>query len=175
MTHQMRSYSWGDPHALSKAGQELSGLEFMRLLATEKLGRTPMMATLAFRFTAVEEGRIEFECETGAFMYNPMGVVHGGLAATLLDSAASCAVHTTLPAGTGATTLDLTVHLLRPILSDLGPIREVGTVVSRGRRTALGSAEVRDGSDRLLAQATATCVLLPTPTKGSRHDQQCSS
>jgi uncharacterized protein (TIGR00369 family) len=167
MTQQSRTYTWGDPRVLSKAGQELSGLEFMRLLAAETLGRTPMMATLAFRFTAVEEGRIEFECETAAFMYNPMGVVHGGLAATLLDSAASCAVHTTLPPGTGSTTLDLSVHLLRPILSDLGPIRAVGTVLNRGRRTALGSAEVRDGSDRLLAQATATCVLLPTTAEAT--------
>jgi acyl-coenzyme A thioesterase PaaI-like protein len=97
---QTRTYGWADPQELNKAGRGLAGLDFMRLLASGDLGRTPMLATLAYRFTAVDEGRVEFACDTGEFMYNPMGVVHGGVAATLLDSAASCAVHTTLPAGT---------------------------------------------------------------------------
>ena len=94
-------------------------------------------------------------CEPGEFMYNPIGVVHGGVAATLLDSAASCAVHTVLPVGTAYTTVDLSVHLLRPMLERFGPVRAIGTVVNRGRRTALGKAEIRDGQGRLLAHATA--------------------
>jgi uncharacterized protein (TIGR00369 family) len=161
MEQQTRTYSWGDPQKLSEAAPGLSGLDFMRLLATDELGRTPMMATLAFRFSAVDEGHVEFECETAEFMYNPIGAVHGGLAATLLDSAASCAVHTTLPTGASYTTLDLSAHYLRPIASGLGLIRAIGTVVNRGRRTALGKAEVRDGSNRLLAHATASCMIFP--------------
>jgi uncharacterized protein (TIGR00369 family) len=158
---QTRTYSWADPQKLEKAGRGLAGLEFMRLLAANERERTPMMATLAYRFAVVDDGHVEFECDTGEFMYNPIGAVHGGVAATLLDSAASCAVHTTLPAGTSYSTIDLSVHFLRPIASDLGPIRAIGTVLNRGRRTALGKAEVRDGSGRLLAHATAACMLFP--------------
>ncbi len=138
MKERRRTYSWGDPQQMRKLGQGLSGLDFMRLLATEELGRTPMLATLDYRFGEVREGYIEFICVPAEFMYNPMGVAHGGVAATLLDSAASCAVHTTLPAGTASTTLDLSVHLLRPLAAELGPLQAIGTVVSRGRRTALG-------------------------------------
>jgi uncharacterized protein (TIGR00369 family) len=158
----MRSYSWGDPGEIEKASHGRSGLDFIRLLASGELGRTPMMATLAFDLVSAEEGRVEFECEPDEFMYNPIGVVHGGVAAALLDSAAGCAVHTTLPIGTSYTTLDLSLHLLRPIVRELGTIRGVGTVVNRGRRTALGVAEVRDSSDRLLAHATSSCLLFPT-------------
>jgi uncharacterized protein (TIGR00369 family) len=140
----------------------MAGLEFMRRLHAGDLGRTPMMATLGFELVAVEDGRVEFECTAGDFMYNPIGVVAGGVAATLLDASAGCAVHTTLPAGTGYTTLDLSVHYLRPITTELGPIRAIGTVVNRGRRTALGRAEVRDGAERLLAHATSSCMLFPT-------------
>jgi uncharacterized protein (TIGR00369 family) len=161
MEQQTRTYTWGDPERMNKAGQGLSGLEFMRLLATDALGRTPMLATLNYRFGAVSEGYIEFICEPGEFMYNPNGVIHGGVAATLLDTAASCAVATTLPAGTASTTLDLTVHLLRPLTSDMGPLRSIGTVINKGRRTALGRSEVRDTTDRLLAHATVSCMLFP--------------
>jgi uncharacterized protein (TIGR00369 family) len=162
MEQHTRTYGWGDPREMHKAGEGLSGLEFMRLLATDQLGRTPMLATLNYRFGTVEEGLVEFICTPGDFMYNPIGVVHGGVAATLLDSAASCAVQTTLPAGTAYTTLDLTVHLLRPIATDLGEIRAIGTVLNTGRRTALGASEVRDANGRLLAHATASCMLFPT-------------
>jgi uncharacterized protein (TIGR00369 family) len=159
MGQQDRTCSWGDPGELGEAAQGLSGIDFMRLLAADQPGRTPMMATLGFRFTAASEGRVEFECDTAAFMGNPSGVAHGGLAATLLDTAASCAVHTTLPAGTSYTTLDLSVHYLRPVTVNLGPVRAVGTAKNRGRRTGLGTAELRDGSGRLLAHATASCLL----------------
>jgi uncharacterized protein (TIGR00369 family) len=86
----------------------------------------------------------------------------------VLDSAAGCAVHSTLPAGTSYTTVDLSVHYLRPITTDLGPVRATGTVVNRGRRTALGRAEVRDGADRLLAHATSSCMLFPTDERVTR-------
>lgn len=156
-----RTYSWGDPRELDTAGRGIAGLDFMRLLASGRLGHAPMLATLGCTLVAVEEGYVELECDTAEFMYNPMGSVHGGVAATLLDSAAGCAVHTTVPAGTGSTTLDLSVHFLRPVTSDLGLIRAIGTVLNRGRRTALGRAELRDGSKRLLAHATSSCMLLP--------------
>lgn len=162
MDQRSRTYGWGDPQEMPKHAQGLTGLEYLRLLASGELGRTPMMATLAYTFVTVEEGYVEFACEPGEFMYNPIGVVHGGVAATLLDSAASCAVHTVLPAGMAYTTVDLSLHLLRPITTQLGSVRAIGTVLNKGRRTALGKAEVRDSRNRLLAHATAGCLLFPT-------------
>jgi uncharacterized protein (TIGR00369 family) len=157
-----RTYEWADPAEQLKAAQGLSGLEFMRMLGSGTIGRTPMMATLNLSVSAVDEGFVEFQCALGQFMYNPIGVVHGGLAATLMDSVAGSAVHTTLPAGTAYTSTDLSVHYLRPITLDLESVRGIGTVLSRGRRTALGMAEVRDAENRLLAHATSSCMLFPT-------------
>lgn len=156
-----RTYGWPDPLDLATAGRTMSGIDFLRLLGSGEIGITPMMATLNYDFTRVEEGLVEFECETAEFLYNPIGVVHGGVAATLLDSAAGCAIHTLLPAGTGYTTVDLTVHYLRPITTDLGPVTAIGRVLNQGRRTALGEAEVRDSSQRLLAHATSSCMIFP--------------
>jgi uncharacterized protein (TIGR00369 family) len=157
-----RTYQWPDPQELASAGHSIAGLSFLRLLASGEIGLTPMMATLNYDFVRVDEGYVEFECNTAEFMYNPIGVVHGGVAATLLDSAAGCAIHTLLPAGIGYTTVDLSVHYLRPITTALGPIKAIGRVLNKGRRTALGEAEVRDGANRLLAHATSSCMLFPT-------------
>lgn len=157
-----RTYSWVDPHELDKAGRGQSGLDFTAgLLLAGEAGRMPIATTIGFRLAEVAEGYVVFVGEVGEHLYNPIGVVHGGVAATLLDSAAGSAVQTTLPAGTAYTSLDLSVHFLRPITTGLGPIRAIGTVLNRGRRTALGQAEVRDSADRLLAHATSSCLLFP--------------
>jgi uncharacterized protein (TIGR00369 family) len=95
--------------------------------------------------------------------YNPIGSVHGGIYATMLDSAAGCAVQSTLPQGMGYTSLDLTVKFLRPITADTGKVRAVGSVLSSGRRTALAEAQLLDSADRLLAHATSSCMLFPVP------------
>lgn len=158
-----RTYSWVDPQELAKDGQGGAGLDFnRRMLLAGELGRMPIAATLGFALAEVEEGYVVFAGELGEHLYNPIGVVHGGVAATLLDSAAGSAVHTMLPAGTSYTTVDLSVHYLRPVTAELGSIRAIGTVLNRGRRSALGQAELRDGEDRLLAHATSSCMLFPT-------------
>jgi uncharacterized protein (TIGR00369 family) len=157
-----RTHTWPDPAKLAASNGSMSGIDFLRLLASGEIGRTPMMATLDYDFTRVEPGEVEFECKLGEYLYNPLGVVHGGLAATMLDSAAACAVQTLLPAGTGYTSADLTVHYLRPITADLEVIRAVGTVLNKGRRTALAQAEVRDPANRLLAHATSSCMSFPS-------------
>src|SRR5215470_13692391 len=102
----------------------------------------PIAATVGFRLAEVERGRVVLVGEVGEHLYNPIGVVHGGVAATLLDSACGSAVHTTLPAGASYTTLDLSVRYLRPATTDMGTIRAIGTVINRGRRTALAEAEL---------------------------------
>lgn len=96
---------------------------------------------------------------------NPIGAVHGGVFASLIDSAAGCAVQSVLPQGTGCRSIDLTLKFLRPITVDTGRVRAVGTVLNSGRRTALAQAELRDSADRLLAHATSSRMLFPVPSR----------
>lgn len=155
-----RTYSWADPQKMAKLSREMDGLEFSRyLLEAGEAGIMPIAATLGFRLAEIEYGRAVLTGEVGEYLYNPIGIVHGGVAATLLDSAAGYAIHTTVPRGSGYTTLDLSVHYLRPLTTDIGTVRATGSVINRGRRTALAHAEVRDSRDRLLAHATSSCMV----------------
>ncbi|MFI9648301.1 PaaI family thioesterase [Streptomyces sp. NPDC052040] len=157
-----RTYAWDDPAVTAAAAGRTSGLEFLRELLAGRLPAPPVVATLGMALTEVERGRVVFSLVPGEEHYNPIGSVHGGVYATLLDSAAGCAVHSVLPEGMAYTSLDLTVKFLRPVTVDTGEIRAVGTVLSSGRRTALAQAQLLDGADRLLAHATSSCVLFPT-------------
>jgi uncharacterized protein (TIGR00369 family) len=137
-----------------------TGLDQMRAIQRGELPPAPIAATLRFSLTEVEEGRAVFEGHPGEEHYNPIGVVHGGYAATLLDSAIGCAVHTTLPAGVGYTTLTLETKFVRPITRDTGAVRAEGWVVHRGRRQATSEARlVAVETDKLLAHATGTCMI----------------
>jgi uncharacterized protein (TIGR00369 family) len=108
----------------------------------------------------VERGLVVFECKPDESVYNPIGVVHGGLVCTLTDSALGCAVHTTLAAGVAYTSVDITVNYLRPVTLDSGTLVATGRVVKPGRRVAAASAEVLDGSGRLVATATSNCLVM---------------
>ena len=108
----------------------------------------------------VERGLAQFECSR-TVAYNPIGVVHGGLVCTLADSVAGCAVHTTLDAGIGDTSIDITVNYLRPVTLDSGTLVAVGRVTKPGRRVALAAAEIHDGAGRLVATASSNCLVFP--------------
>jgi uncharacterized protein (TIGR00369 family) len=107
----------------------------------------------------VDEGRVVVWMTAQEFHYNPLGTVHGGVLSTLLDTATGCAVHSTLPAGVGYTSLDLTTKFLRPVTVASGMLRCEGTVLSRGRRTALAEAKLTDERGSLVAHATSSCLL----------------
>jgi uncharacterized protein (TIGR00369 family) len=139
---------------------ELDGLTAMQALIAGELPPPPIATLLGFELVHVEEGRVVFAAEPGDQHYNPIGTVHGGLAATLIDSATGCAVHTTLPAGTGYTTTDLQVRFVRAITRDTGRIECVGEVVHRGRTLATAEARLTAG-DKLLAHGTASLLILP--------------
>jgi uncharacterized protein (TIGR00369 family) len=155
----MRTYSWADPVELAVAARSTHGLQFSQQLISGEQGPTPIFATLGYALTEISDGRAVYVGVPGPHVYNPIGTVHGGYAATMLESAASSAVQSTIPAGTGYTTLDLSVHYLRPVTEHTGPIRAIGTLINRGRRTALAHVELRDPTDRLLAHATSSCML----------------
>ncbi len=156
-----RTFSWEDPAASAGAGGGLSGLEYMRAIAAGEIGQPPIAHLLGFTIVEAEPGRAVFAMEPAEWMYNPIGSVHGGIAATLLDSCMGCAVHTTLAPGVGYTTTDLQVRYIRAMGTQTGPVLAEGRVVHQGRRTATAEGRVFVAEDeRLLAHGTTGCVVL---------------
>ena len=140
--------------------KSMSGLDFLQAMVDGRLPRAPMGATLNFRPVAVSKGFFAFEGTPGPEHYNPIGTVHGGYAATLLDSCMGCAVQSTLAQGFGYTTLEFKINLLRAITSETGLVRAEGTIVSSGRRVATADGKLVDGKGRLLATGTTTCLII---------------
>ncbi len=137
-----------------------AGLELFEGLLRGELEPPPMAKLMGMELVEASEGRVAFEAEPTAELYNATGTVHGGFAATLLDSALGCAVHTTLPAGSGYATLGLEVKYVRPITIDTGLVRVVGQVEHRGRRQAIASAgDTSVAEGKLLAHGTTTCLI----------------
>ena len=141
-----------------------SGLSFLTDMAAGKLPQAPMCETLGFYLAEVKEGYACFEGLPEQRHYNPIGTVHGGLAATLLDSALGCAIFSTLAAGEAWTTLELKLNLVRPITQDTGLIRAEGRLIHRGRTVATSDGTVKDRAGKLYAHATTTCMIFPAGT-----------
>jgi uncharacterized protein (TIGR00369 family) len=160
MTTRSRTITWEDPVSTFGRAAGLTGLEYLRALAAREIPPPPIAETMAIWPVEVEVDRVVFECEPAEFHYNPIGLVHGGLAATLLDSVMGCAVQTRLDAGVGYSTLDLSVRYLRPMTRDTGLVRAVGTLVHLGRTTATAEGRIlAAGTGKLLATATTTCLV----------------
>jgi uncharacterized protein (TIGR00369 family) len=158
-----RTTTWGDPTiSAGRVGRE-TGLALLQAMRDGDLPAPPILSTVGFELDEVEEGRVVFALEPGEHHYNPIGSVHGGVYATVLDSATGCAVHSVLAAGVGYTSLDLNVKFLRGMTTGTGRVTCEGRVVQRGRRTALAEASLTDSQGRLLATATSTCLLFELP------------
>ncbi len=160
-TSRSRTLVWQDPLPTAAAGATMAGLEYMSAIVAGEMPPPPIAVTMRLRPVELEEGRVVFEGEPGEEHYNPIGVVHGGYAATLLDSALGCAVHTTLPAGVGYTSLGLEAKFVRPISRDTGRVLCEADVVYRGRKQATAEARLTAAaSGKLLAHGQATCMIL---------------
>jgi uncharacterized protein (TIGR00369 family) len=141
----------------------MPGIDFVRAMFDGKLPTPPIMQTIEpFDFTA-EPGVVVFHSIPGFRHYNPIGSVHGGYAAILLDSAMGLAVHSMLAAGQGYTTLEFKVSFIKGMTKDTGPVRSEGRTLNVGRRTATAEARITDAKGRLLAHATTTCLVLEIP------------
>jgi uncharacterized protein (TIGR00369 family) len=138
----------------------LTGLEMLEAIVAGKLPSPPIGATMGFRLVEVVAGRAVFEGEPGPHLLNPLGGVHGGVALTLIDSAAGCAVHSELPAGVGYTTVETKVNFTRPIAPGGGTIFCEGRVLSRGRQIATAEARLVSAEGKLLAHGTSTIIIL---------------
>ena len=155
--------SWEDPGELGEQARTMRGLEFLEAIRDEELPPAPIQRLLDFSLTEVDEGRVVFTAEPGEQHYNPIGVVHGGFAATLLDSALGASVHSTLAQGQGYTTLETKFNLVRPITGETGRILAEGTLVHGGRQVATSDGRLtRESDGKLLAHGTSTCLVIST-------------
>lgn len=139
--------------------KEMSGLEFVRGLVDGTLPLNTIAQTLGYDVTEAESGRVVVTAEPSGIHLNPAGTVHGGLAATLLDSCMGLAIQSTLDKGIGQTTLEFKISLVRPITPETGEIKAEGIVLNRGRRIGTAEGHITDGKGRLLAHGTTTCLI----------------
>ena len=146
----------------------MTGLDFVRAIFDGRLPAPPIMQTIEPFDSTAEPGVVAFHSTPGFRHYNPIGSVHGGYAATLLDSAMGLAIHTALPAGTGYTTLEFKISFIRGMSSDTGAVRSEGRVLNVGRRAATAEARITDVKGRLLAHATTTCLVFEVSKDAAR-------
>lgn len=156
-----RLTQWRDPMESAAAASTLSGLEFLQKMMDGELPPPPIAEVLGFRLARAERGLVVFEFEPQEFHYNPIGVVHGGMAGILLDSAMGCCVQSTLPAGTLYTTLEYKVNLTRPIQHSTGLLSAEGRIVHAGSRVATAEGRLIDAAGKIYAHASTTCIVLP--------------
>ena len=152
------------PHGVTPLDQvkHLSGLEFMQGIVEGRFPPPPIAAALKFELVEVEKGSAVFEAVPDFDFYNPIGVVHGGYAATLLDSCMGCAVHTTMAAGQAYTTLEYKISLVRGMSDKTGRIRAEGKILQVGKRVATAEGWLTDANGKLLAHGTTTCLVFET-------------
>jgi len=152
-----RSYGVVAPDVL----KSYDGLGFLKAIIDGTVPNPPISELLDFHLVEAEEGRAVFEGVPEFRHHNPIGTVHGGFAATLLDSALGCAIFSTIARGDGWTTLELKFNLVRPLTKDTGVVRAEGRIVHRGRTVATSEGDLRDRAGKLYAHATTTCMIFP--------------
>jgi uncharacterized protein (TIGR00369 family) len=152
-----KTYGLATPEVIKALG----GLEFLKGIVNGTQPHPPLSEVLDFHLIEIEEGRAVFEGLPEYRHYNPIGTVHGGLAATLLDSALGCAIFSTLAKGEAWTTLGLNLNFVRPMTKHTGPVRAEGRILHRGRTLATSHGELKDRAGKLYAHASTTCMIFP--------------
>ena len=151
------SYGVVDPSVL----KSLSGLDFLQGIISGKYPQPPIAERMGMKLIEAEPGRAVFEAQPGMAYYNPIGTVHGGVAATIMDSCMACAVQTMLEAGFGYTTIEFKITFIRPITEATGLVRGVGEIVNVGRRLGVSEGRLLDSKGKVLAHATTSCMIFP--------------
>jgi len=159
-TSRTRVITWEDPAAAVQTGKTISGIEYLKALQSGELPPPPIAVLMGMWITEVSEGRVVFAAEPAEYHYNPLGTVHGGVMATLLDSALGCVVQSMLPAGISYTTVELKVNYLRPITVKTGTVYCEGKIIYVGGRIATAEGRLTDAEGKLYAHGTTTCLIL---------------
>ena|SRR5579859_6597064 len=158
-TSRTRTISWEDPTGAIQAGKTLSGKAYLEAIQAGEIPPPPIAALIGMRMAEVGEGRAVFAVEPAEYHYNPLGTVHGGVTATLLDTALGCAIQSMLPSETGYTTIELKVNYLRPLTAEVGTVYGEGKIIHVGGRIATAEARLTDANGKLYAHATTTCII----------------
>ena len=156
---RVRTVTWENPRATARQARQISGSEFFDKMRRGEIPEPPFSRLLGLDVFDAEPGRFVMTFQPQEFHYNPMGCVHGGILATVLDSVMSAAIHTSLPAGRGYLTLEIKVNFLRPIFAATGEVMATGTLVSLGNRIATAEGKIIDSLNKVCATGTATCLL----------------
>ena len=155
-----RTITWEDPLQGAQKGKAMSGLDYLKALQAEEIAPPPIAVLMGMWISEVSEGRVVFAAEPAEYHYNPIGAVHGGFAATLIDSSLGCVVQSLLPVGTGYTTLELKVNYVRALTSQTGTVYCEGKIIHLGSRVATAEARLTDATGKLYAHGTTTCIIL---------------
>ncbi|MGC1419093.1 MAG: PaaI family thioesterase [Acidimicrobiales bacterium] len=159
---RQKTVSWQDPMATATIGRTMSGRHFLEAIRNGDLPAPPIAILMGFSIEEVGEGWVTFACTPDESLYNPIGVVHGGLVSTLADTVIGCAVHSLLDPGVAYTSIDLTVSYLRPVVADGTKLLATGTVTKPGRRVAFASAEIVDTNGKVVATGSGSVLIMDT-------------
>lgn len=161
-----RTVTWQDPMISSSVARTMSGIDFLHAIIRGEIPPPPIAVLLGFELLAAEPGRAVFGCQPAEYHYNPIGVVHGGLASILFDSAMGCSIQSTLPAGAGYSTIELHVNLIRSLTKDTGYVRCEAEALHVGRQVATAQARLVDADGKLYGHATTTCIIFQAESSG---------
>ncbi|RYY28920.1 MAG: PaaI family thioesterase [Chitinophagaceae bacterium] len=154
-----RTYEWEDPLQTAAKAQSMSGFDFLNGILNGSIPPPPLAQTLDFQPLSLEPGKVVFRFEPKEFHYNPIGMVHGGVISTVLDTALGCALHSMLAKGVGYTTLELKVNFIKAVTISSGMLKAEGRLIHQGKSTGLAEADLKDEKGRLYAHATSTFML----------------
>lgn len=162
MAYEMRerTFRWPDPDIYTPWIKERSGREFLQALADGTLPNPPMFELQGFRVAQVGDGELTVESDAAEYLYNPAVVIHGGYAATLLDTVTALALRSRLAAGQRMTTIEIKCNFIRPLFKESGRLISTGKVIHQGRRTGIADGEVRNAEGKLIARGSATLAIL---------------
>jgi uncharacterized protein (TIGR00369 family) len=160
LTAGEKTITWHDPLATAAIATSMSGREFLEGIRDGVIPAPPIAKLMDFSIEEVSDGRVIFGCVPDESHYNPIGMVHGGLVATLADTVLGCSVHSMLEAGVAYTSIDLTVSYLRPVFADGSKLRAIGQVTKLGRRVAFATAEILDVNDKTVATASGSVLIM---------------
>jgi len=158
-----RTFAWTDPKLTADASRGMAGLDLLAGMRDGTIPGAPIAALVGLSIAEVEAGRIVMCLTPAEYHYNPIGSMHGGILATLLDSVMGCAVHSTLPRGRAYTSLEIKVNYVRAVTNESGELSAEGKVVHAGRRSAVAEGKVVDAKGRLCATASTTCLIFDLP------------
>ncbi|WP_296148448.1 PaaI family thioesterase [uncultured Flavobacterium sp.] len=155
-----RNFTWEDPKIGAEKARKMSGLDYLNAMNSGEIPPPPIIKTMDFTLDKIEKGKISFGFTPEEFHYNPIGTVHGGVIATILDSAMGCTIHSVLEEGIGYTTLELKINYLKAVTIDSGKLTAVGKIIHGGKSTALVEAQLVDENGNVYAHAVSTCMIL---------------